>query len=890
VAGFSAGSIVAKLTLSKEKWDASIRKVKEDQKTLGGFVSKNSADFKKMGMAMTMAGGVIVASMGLMIKKYVDAGDQIDKMSKRTGFAAETLSELRYAAEISGANIESLEKGVKRMAKTIVDAGEGMATYRRAFDRIGVSVEDLQAMNPEQQFLTIADAIAKVEDPTIRAATAQDVFGRAGTQLLPLFAQGSEGLDDLRQKAHELGIVFDKEAAEKAARLADAQLTLRSALRGVTISIAENLAPALSKLAEDLSVTIAKVSDWIKEHPKLTGIIATSTGIIGGLMVVLGPLAMMLPGIVVALPAIAAGFTAMTGPIGLVTTALALIAIRANDARNAFERMTKAAEMEAKAAGEKISWFKKTVYGLNAAWDKYALGLDTSKLAQAAMNKEIIKAQDNLKKYEPLVSKAKDALKDLAAKGKGFIESLLGIKKASEDTSKGIKILVETGETLITNIGGVIDKSKWLQPELVTTTEIIQGVQGAFSDLSTFIYTTAIPAARDMAGVLDLAVGEMEGRIPDITAAVKTSTEEIMKSWDELHPFMSNLCADLAWGWSNMLVDMLGITESITYQMKEFDNSYWENAKANIDKNLEDATNALIEEYDAKRKHIQDTITDEDKKQAMLEALENQYQAEKNKIMAEAEKEREQIMADEDEAREKFAENELKRQDSLWNKVKIIFGTAIENMLADWTTNFIGGILRSFAEKLIPGIAEKCVGIQAASAACGTSAGGAAGGAWATAFSGTLAFLLPAAIIPIAGLLDKLFPKHVRTAAELAAMEAARAFREAAQKASKEAGVYEEEWEKGRVVAEPGEGYQKGGFVKKTGLAMVHKGEYIIPNISMPTPVMQPSAPIKISLNILGETTEIDLNKPMKDIMIKLTPELSRQGRLKIYPQALMVP
>jgi len=555
--GFMAGSIVAKLTLSKENWDASIRKVKEDQKTLGGFVSKNSADFKKMGMAMTMAGGAIVASMGLMIKRYVSAGDQIDKMSKRTGFAAETLSELRYAAEISGANIESLEKAVKRMARTIIEARDGSAEYDNALARVGIKYEDLEKLNPEEQFFKIGYAIAELEDPTLRAAAAQEIFGRAGTDLLPLFALGSEGLDDLRQKAHELGIVFDKEAAEKAARLADAQLTLRSALRGVTISIAENLAPALSKLAEDLSVTIAKVSAWIKEHPKLTKIIATSTGIIGGLMVVLGPLAMMLPGIVVALPAIAAGFTAMTGPIGLVTTALALIAIRANDARNAFKRMTKAAEMEAKAAGEKISWFKKTVYGLNAAWDKYALGLDTSKLAQAAMNKEIIKAQDNLKKYEPLVSKAKDALKDLAAKGKSFIESLLGIKKASEDTSKGTKILVETGETLITNIGGVIDKSKWLQPELVKTAEIIQGVQGAFSDLSTFIYTTAIPAARDMAGVLDLAVGEMEGRIPDITAAVKTSTEEIKKSWDELHPHLSNLCTDLGYSFGNFTASLL---------------------------------------------------------------------------------------------------------------------------------------------------------------------------------------------------------------------------------------------------------------------------------------------------------------------------------------------
>jgi len=318
---FNAGAIVSKLTLDKKSWDKSVQDVKSGQKTLGGYVQQNSAKFRKMGMAMTVAGGAIVATFGLMIKKYVAAGDQIDKMSRRTGFAAETLSELRYAAEISGANIESLEKGIKRMAKTIVDAGDGMATYIRSFDRIGVSVEELKTLNPEEQFLKIAAAIAEVEDPTIRAATAQDIFGRAGTQLLPLFAQGADGLDALREKAHELGIVFDTEAAEKAARLADAQLTLTSAMRGVTISIAENLAPALSKLAEDFADVVAKVGSWIKEHPKLTSLIAKGVLILGSLMTVLGPIVMLLPGIVTALPAIAIGIHALLGPLGAVTAA-----------------------------------------------------------------------------------------------------------------------------------------------------------------------------------------------------------------------------------------------------------------------------------------------------------------------------------------------------------------------------------------------------------------------------------------------------------------------------------------------------------------------------------------------------------------------------------------
>jgi len=184
------------------------------------------------------------------------------------------------------------------MSKTITDAGEGMATYIRAFERIGISVKDLQGLSPEQQFDKIATAIANVEDPTIRAATAQDIFGRAGTQLLPLFAAGADGLEELRQKARDMGIVFDQEAANKAANLQDAMTTLKGSFKGVTNTLAETLVPTITKVVQKISDIVIKVKDWMKEHPKLAGTITKVVLVVGGLMAVLGPLVMILPALV----------------------------------------------------------------------------------------------------------------------------------------------------------------------------------------------------------------------------------------------------------------------------------------------------------------------------------------------------------------------------------------------------------------------------------------------------------------------------------------------------------------------------------------------------------------------------------------------------------------
>jgi hypothetical protein len=207
----------------------------------------------QIGKRMMVAGAAVVGAVGLIVKNYAKAGDEVHKMALRTGFATETLSELRYASQICGADLGALEKGVKRMSKTINDAtkaGGAMATYVRAFDQIGLEAEELIKLSPEEQFDKIARAIARVENPTIRAARAQDIFGRAGTQLLPLFAAGEEGLEALRKKAHELGIVFDQEAANRAAKFTDAMTTLKGAFQGMGIAIADKFAPILTSLAE----------------------------------------------------------------------------------------------------------------------------------------------------------------------------------------------------------------------------------------------------------------------------------------------------------------------------------------------------------------------------------------------------------------------------------------------------------------------------------------------------------------------------------------------------------------------------------------------------------------------------------------------------------------
>ena len=83
-----------------------------------------------------------------------------------------------------------------------------------ALARIGLTVNDLKGLKPEDQFQRIADGLNAVEGPTVRAATAMELFGKSGTQLLPMLST----LREVRAEAQARGLVPTDQAVKDAIR------------------------------------------------------------------------------------------------------------------------------------------------------------------------------------------------------------------------------------------------------------------------------------------------------------------------------------------------------------------------------------------------------------------------------------------------------------------------------------------------------------------------------------------------------------------------------------------------------------------------------------------------------------------------------------------------
>ncbi|MCC7409961.1 MAG: hypothetical protein IT442_17980 [Phycisphaeraceae bacterium] len=294
------------------------------------------AGVRNLGLKLAALGAAIVAPLVASTKVFAKMGDDLAKMSARTGFSVETLSELGFAAELSGANVEDLEKSIRRMQATIVDAAQGLSTATDALTVLGLSVEDLAGLSPEQQFKLIADRLAGIEDPTLRAATAMDVFGRSGTMLLPMLAGGAAGIEELQKQARKLGLTISTADAKAAERFTDTLSMMWRVLKQGVFVIGSALVPLLSQVAQWVTKVAVVSADWIKRNKQLVvglfklalalvagGVALVAVGYaITGLAKVMGALAVVVTGVGTALKLLGAALGLLISPIGLVISAV----------------------------------------------------------------------------------------------------------------------------------------------------------------------------------------------------------------------------------------------------------------------------------------------------------------------------------------------------------------------------------------------------------------------------------------------------------------------------------------------------------------------------------------------------------------------------------------
>jgi hypothetical protein len=239
---------------------------------LEGFVSK----LGPTGLAITAIGGAAIGAVGgltALVKSVADTADEMKDLSQVTGFSTEALSGLGLAAEKSGSSLEGVTGSVKNMQRAIAEATAGSKEANEALAALGVSAEELRSQTPEQQFETLAKAITRIEDPAQRASLAMKIFGKSGTELMPILnTVADEGMGGVIARAEELGVVIGSQTAEQADQFNDALADLMAVGKGLAITLGSALLPLFVDVAKTILEAAVAVTKFLRETGLISGI------------------------------------------------------------------------------------------------------------------------------------------------------------------------------------------------------------------------------------------------------------------------------------------------------------------------------------------------------------------------------------------------------------------------------------------------------------------------------------------------------------------------------------------------------------------------------------------------------------------------------------------
>ena len=236
-------------------------KVKKSQQGFGDFAK---SIVQKSAVAVTAIAGISTA----IVTRFAKAGDEIDKMSKRTNLSVEAVQSLTFAMEQSGGGASDVEAAVRGLNRNYVDLQRGLATAKDNFDALGISQQELANLNTEERFRLVVDRLSDITDEGERAGLAMKLFGRSGTQLLPMV----DSLEQLEKRFKAMDVAMSEDQVQAAAELTDQINELRHEFGKMFADIASNLVPVFGPMIEMFRSASKELRDFTKNVQYYLGI------------------------------------------------------------------------------------------------------------------------------------------------------------------------------------------------------------------------------------------------------------------------------------------------------------------------------------------------------------------------------------------------------------------------------------------------------------------------------------------------------------------------------------------------------------------------------------------------------------------------------------------
>ena len=239
--------VADKIGVTEKELKRANQAIAKFQKEIGTGI-KNACKVAMVGL------GALAGATVMTINQTREYADRVDDMSKQIGLSKKGFQEWDYIIKRFGGNIEGLKMGMKTLVTQTINANSGNKAAIANFQKLGISIKNNngQLKNQEQLFEEVVAKLQKYPDGVAKAKLANDLFGRSGADLMPMFKENATAISELKTEMEKLDIVMSDEQIEAANTCSDNLETIQRGFGVITMSLGNELIPTVNELAKTL--------------------------------------------------------------------------------------------------------------------------------------------------------------------------------------------------------------------------------------------------------------------------------------------------------------------------------------------------------------------------------------------------------------------------------------------------------------------------------------------------------------------------------------------------------------------------------------------------------------------------------------------------------------
>lgn len=236
-------------TLEKQSKDASSELV---------AFGKEANDVADKTKGLSIAAGAVAGGLAGMAYNAAKTADDLNTLSKQSGFSTETLQKWTYASDLIDVSVDDIIGAARKMEKNMSSTSESVTT---AWQQLGISVRDGNGnfRDAEEVFDETVQRLSNVRSETDRDVLAMTLFGKSANDLSGIIDDGGQALREYGQEAQDMGLILSQDALDGANQFNDVIDRTKAIITGDLLQAGAQLAEALTPALEAVTEVITAV-------------------------------------------------------------------------------------------------------------------------------------------------------------------------------------------------------------------------------------------------------------------------------------------------------------------------------------------------------------------------------------------------------------------------------------------------------------------------------------------------------------------------------------------------------------------------------------------------------------------------------------------------------